>query len=114
MNSFKGGFNLSDRVFYPLYEGKNTLKSFYEYNYVIPRCADMPKEVREFLEKNSFVLTEEEHANGENGYIVFRPKKKLTKEQVEIIKNDTGSYRAKAKKYNLSLGTISKIMNDKY
>ena len=40
--------------------------------------------------------------------------KKLTKEQVEIIKNDTGSCRAKAKKYNLSVGTISKIMNDKY
>ena len=90
------------------------MKNFYEYNYVIPRCADMPKEVREFLEKNSFVLTEEEHANGENGYIVFRPKKKLTKEQVEIIKNDTGSYRERAKKYKLSLGTISKIMNDKY
>lgn len=31
-----------------------------------------------------------------------------------IIKNDTGSCRAKAKKYNLSVGTISKIMNDKY
>ena len=31
-----------------------------------------------------------------------------------IIKNDTGSCRAKAKKSNLSVGTISKIMNDKY
>ena len=46
--------------------------------------------------------------------MVQRRGKKLTKEQVEKIKNDTGSYRAKAKKYKLSLGTISKIMNDKY
>ena len=38
----------------------------------------------------------------------------LSAEQVEQIKNDTGSYRAKARKYKLSLGTISKIMNDKY
>ena len=45
---------------------------------------------------------------------VFRKGKKLSAEQVKQIKNDTGSYRAKAKKYKLSLGTISKIMNDKY
>ena len=44
----------------------------------------------------------------------LRRGKKLNNEQVEKIKNDTGSYRAKAKKYNLSIGTISKIMNDKY
>ena len=31
-----------------------------------------------------------------------------------VIKNDTGSCRAKANKYNLSVCTISKIMNDKY
>ena len=105
---------MSDKVFYPLYEGENTLKSFYEYNYVIPKCAYIPEDIRNFLDKYSFELTEKEHANGENGYIVFRPKKKLTKEQVKQIKNDTGSYRARAKKYKVSLGTISKIMNDKY
>lgn len=114
MNSFKGGFNLEDVKCYPLFEGKNTLKNFYEYNYVIPKCVELPEEIRTFLDKRSFELSCEEVANGKNGYIVFRPYKKLTKEQVEEIKNDTGSYRAKAKKYNLSLGTISKIMNDKY
>ena len=102
---------MKDLKTYPLFEGKNTLKNFYEYNYVIPRCAEIPEEIRKFLDENSFVLTEEEHSNGKNGYIVFRPKKKLTKEQVEIIKNDIGSYRARARKYKVSLGTISKIMN---
>lgn len=114
MNSFKGGFNLEDVKFYPLLEGKNTLKNFYEYNYVIPKCAELPEEIRTFLDKRSFELSSEEVANGKNGYIVFRKGKKLSDKEVEIIKNDTGSYRAKAKKYKLSLGTISKIMNDKY
>ena len=114
MNSFKGGFNLEDVNRHPLFEGKNTLKNFYEYNYVIPKCVELPEEIRTFLDKNSCKLSCEEVANGKDGYIVFRPDKKLTKEQVEEIKNDTGSYRARAKKYKLSLGTISKIMNDKY
>ena len=34
--------------------------------------------------------------------------------EVEKIKNDIGSYRSKAKKYKVSIGTISKIMNNKY
>lgn len=30
------------------------------------------------------------------------------------IKNDTGSYRSLAEKYNISIGTIYKIKNNKY
>nr|UVX54047.1 MAG: Mitochondrial ribosomal protein subunit L20 [Bacteriophage sp.] len=51
---------------------------------------------------------------GKDGYIVERKGKKLSDEQVEQIKNDTGSYKAKAEKYKVSVGTISKIMNDQY
>ena len=52
--------------------------------------------------------------NGKNGYIVFTREKLLTPEDVAVIKNDTGTQREKAKKYGLSVGTINKIMNDKY
>lgn len=48
-------------------------------------------------------------------YIVRQKReKKLSKEEVKKIKEDTGSVRVKAKKYNISIGTVSKIMNDKY
>ena len=60
------------------------------------------------------VLIGEDVISGKNGYIVEGIAKKLTKEQVEIIKNDTGSQWEKANKYNVSVGTINKIMNDKY
>ena len=49
MNSFKGGFNLEDVRRHPLFEGKNTLKNFYEYNYVIPKCVELPEEIRTFF-----------------------------------------------------------------
>lgn len=39
---------------------------------------------------------------------------RFNKEEVEIIKNDTGSYRSLAEKYNISIGTIYKIKNNKY
>lgn len=75
---------------------------------------DFTEEERKFLEKYSCYISNPIIASGKNGYIVFRKGKKLSAEQVEQIKNDTGSYRSKAKKYNLSVSTISKIMNDKY
>lgn len=71
-------------------------------------------EQQKFLDEYSCYIVDPDIAAEKNCYIVQRKGKKLTKEQVEIIKNDTGSCRAKAKKYNLSVGTISKIMNDKY
>lgn len=100
---------------YPLTVGKdNTIKQFVERFYIVPRDMSFTEEEKNFLEKYSCYISNPIIAAGKNGYIVQRRGKKLTKGQVEIIKNDTGSYRAKAKKYNLSLGTISKIMNDKY
>lgn len=100
---------------YSLTSGKdNTVKQFVDRFYIIPRDMDFTEPQRKFLEENSCYISNPEIASGRNGYIVQRRGKMLTSEQVVIIKNDTGSYRAKAKKYNLSLGTISKIMNDKY
>ena len=91
-----------------------TLKQFFNRFYCIPKDINLTKEQKEFLESVHHTPVSENVLNGKDGYIVFRKGKKLSAEQVKQIKNDTGSYRAKAKKYKLSLGTISKIMNDKY
>ena len=100
---------------YELTVGKdNTIKQFVERFYIIPRDLKFTKEERMFLEENSCYISDPDIAAGRNGYIVQRPGKKLTKEQVEQIKNDVGSQRAKAKKYGVSVGTINKIMNNKY
>lgn len=107
--------NKRERETYSLTVGKdNTIKQFVERFYILPRDNSFTEEQRKFLEENSCYISNPIIAAGKNGYIVFRKGKKLSAEQVEQIKNDTGSYRAKAKKYNLSVGTISKIMNNKY
>ena len=107
--------NKVERVTYSLTNGKdNTIKQFVERFYIFPKDMDFTEEERKFLEKYSCYISNPIIASGKNGYIVFRKGKKLSAEQVEQIKNDTGSYRSKAKKYNLSVSNISKIMNDKY
>lgn len=95
-------------------DGDNTLKQFFERFYVIPKDLNWTDNELDFLNRYSFELSDPRVRAGKDGYIVERKGKKLSNEEVQIIKNDTGSYRAKAKKYNLSLGTISKIMNNKY
>jgi len=91
-----------------------TLKQFFNRFYCIPKDINLTKEQKEFLERANYTPVSEDVLNGKDGYIVFRKGKKLSDKEVKIIKNDTGSYRTKVKKYNLSLGTINKIMNDKY
>jgi DNA invertase Pin-like site-specific DNA recombinase len=96
-------------------ENDKTVKQFFERFYCIPKDKEFSKAELEFLEKYKLEIADPEVKKGANGYIVFRnTKKKLSREEVEKIKNDTGSYREKAEKYNISKGTISKIMNDKY
>lgn len=123
------------RIFNLVKEGDNTLKQFMDRFYVLPKDHNWSKEEREFLEKHYLELTEENERLGKDGYIVQRKKKMGTecaeictycsyivqrkkkmfnKEEVEIIKNDTGSYRSLAEKYNISIGTIYKIKNNKY
>ena len=105
----------NDEVIYDLVlEGDNTLKTFFERFFVIPKDLNYTDEELKFLRSLEFELSDPRVRAGKDGYIVERKGKRLSAEEVEIIKNDTGSYRAKAKKYKLSLGTISKIMNDKY
>ena len=105
----------NDEVIYDLVlEGDNTLKTFFERFFVIPKDLNYTDEELKFLRSLEFELSDPRVRAGKDGYIVERKGKKLSAEEVEIIKNDIGSYRAKAKKYNLSVGTISKIMNDKY
>lgn len=105
---------LEDTIYNITLENDKTLKQFFERFYVLPKDIKYSEKQRIFLEENSFSLMGENIINGRNGYIVERPGKKLTKAQAEIIKNDIGSQREKAKKYNVSVGTINKIMNDKY
>lgn len=116
-----GGVNMkyideeNDEVIYDLVlEGDNTLKTFFERFFVIPKDLNYTDEELKFLRSLEFELSDPRVRAGKDGYIVERKGKKLSDEEVEIIKNDTGSYRERAKKYKLSLGTISKIMNDKY
>lgn len=95
--------------------GDNTLKSFVSRFYILPRDKEYTTEQMEFLESNCLIPADESVLAGKNGYIVFRlNQKKVSKELQEIIRNDKDSYRKKAKKYGVSIGTISKIMNDKY
>lgn len=100
---------------YRLTTEDKTIKQFFDRFYCIPKEVKTTKEIKKFLENNSLVPIDDDVRNGKNGYIVFRKnKKKLSQEEIEKIKNDTGSYRSKADKYKISIGTISKIMNDKY
>lgn len=93
----------------------NTLKAFCERFYILPKEGVEWGEVeRKFLEKHQLSLAHEKVARGENGYIIFTKEKLFTPEVVEKIKNDIGTQREKAKKYGVSVGTINKIMNDKY
>ena len=103
-----------EKVYSLVLKNDKTLKQFFERFYVLPKDIKYSKKQREFLEENKFVLRGEDVISGNNGYIVERPGKKLTKQQVERIKNDIGSQREKARKYNVSVGTINKIMNNKY
>ena len=108
-------FDENDDVIYELVlDGDNTLKQFFDRFYVIPKDLNWTAKELEFFNKYSFELSDPRVRAGKDGYIVERKGKKLTYEQAQAIKNDTGSQRAKAKKYNLSVGTINKIMNGKY
>jgi len=98
-------------------EDDKTVKQFFDRFYVLPKEPKTYKWTemqRKFLERHSLELVEELERLGKDGYIVSRKKKMFNAEQVKQIKNDTGSYREKAKKYKVSLGTITKIMNGKY
>lgn len=95
--------------------GDNTLCGFFKRFYVLPKDVDYTPEQLEFIQSKCLIPADEQVAKGKNGYIIFRlNQKKVSKELQEIIRNDKGSCREKAKKYGVSIGTISKIMNNKY
>lgn len=106
---------MSECKYYDLVlENDNTLKTFFERFYVIPREGkEWGEDERRFLEENRIELSGEQAREGENGYIVFR-KYKVNKQIAQDIKNAPGTQREKAEMYGLSIGTINRIMNDKY
>lgn len=100
---------------------EKTLKEFFDNYYIIPKDITFingidyeEDEVEEFLKELSINDCYDEQTL-KNACIVPRKiGKKLSLEQVEQIKNDKRNYRALAKDYNISLGTISKIKNNIY
>ena len=110
-----GDFVKKEKIYSLTVKGDNTLKTFFERFYVLPKEGkDWGEAEKEFLEKNKLIPCNKKVANGENGYLVFTREKIISPEDVEIIKNDTGTQREKAQRYGVSVGTINKIMNDKY
>ena len=68
-----------ERMFRLTVKGDNTLKTFFERFYVIPKDGMEWKSYEQsFLERNRLVLTNEKTAKGENGYLVFTKEKILT------------------------------------
>ena len=109
-----------DKVKYDLVQkNDNTLKSFFDKFYVIPKD---PKdrmytdvEIASF-KKNEIILSDENVRNGLDGYIVCRGKKKkvFTEKQIQEIQESNLSYRKLSEKFNVSIGTISRVKNNKY
>ena len=98
-----------------------TLKEFSEDFYIIPKGIIGTIAPINTIEEFNFLCSKLDlFADGinwgmlESGRIIYSKTKIFNKDEVEKIKAETGSQRAKAKKYNVSVGTINKIMNDKY
>ena len=107
-----------------------TMKKFRESYYIVPKSLEMVslsefggsdinlKKLGIFLNRIDMFIVEDCKLTElllKTGYICYSDNtKKLNPKQIEEIKKDKGSVREKAKKYGLSVGTISKINNDKY
>lgn len=98
-----------------------TLKEFSKEFYIIPKGITGTIAPIKTIEEFNFLCSELDiFADGlnwgmlESGRIIYSKPKKFNEEEVIKIKAENGSQRAKAKKYNVSVGTINKIMNDKY
>ena len=100
-----------------------SLKEISEKYYLIPKGVeyrntegeDITEVVKVGLEVLDMFELNYNEEDLKNSYIVKRKsEKKLNDEEVKKIKESKGSVREKAKRFNLSVGTISKINNDKY
>lgn len=95
-----------------------TLEELLEEFTLIPKKAEWEdKNFQNFLDwfSNICDAAMNEHYDLKNYCIVKRHiKKKLTNDIVQKIKDDDLPYRQIAKKYKVSIGTVSKIKNNKY
>lgn len=100
-----------------------SLKEISEKYYLIPKGVeyentegeDITELVKVGLETLDMFELNYDEEELKNIYIVKRKtEKKLSDEEVKKIKESKGSVREKAKRFNLSVGTISKINNNKY
>ncbi|MDO5040113.1 helix-turn-helix domain-containing protein [Clostridium sp.] len=96
-----------------------SLKQFFQRFYILPKkpnSYNYTNKELEILKLRSLKPTCKEVKQGLNGYIVFRgvKNKKLTEQQVKDIQNSNLSQRKLAKEYNVSVGTINRVKNNKY
>lgn len=100
-----------------------SLKEISEKYYLIPKGVEYEntegEDITELVKVGLEVLDMFENIHDEedlkNSYIVKRKsEKKLSDEEVKKIKESKGSVREKAKRFGVSIGTISKINNNKY
>lgn len=107
---------MTEEKVYSLREGSKTLKQFFDRFYCIPKDLKFTKEQLEFLKANAIYPTHEDIKSGRNGYITFRGKKpkRFTEEQCKEIRESNLTQMELSKKYKCSVGTINKIINQKY
>lgn len=104
------------KIYKLVLDDDNTLKTFFDRFYVVPKQENYTKEQLEFLKDNAILPLNELVKSGRNGYLCFRGKKsKKVNEQIqqEILNSDL-PYRELSKIYKISTGTICKIKKGIY
>lgn len=102
--------------------GGKSIKDFVKDYYIVPKGIKYEninittsEEMEEVLKEIDLFADTEDIEELKDFYIIRRKtEKKLNSEEVQKIKRAKGSVREKAKKFGVSIGTISKINNDKY
>lgn len=99
-------------------EGDNTVRTIFDRFYIINKSdPHLTDDDRKIIEKYMCELVNEDVRAGKDGFLIFRgtKKKRFTEEQCKEIREDKNlTQRQLAEKYKCSIGTINKIINQKY
>lgn len=94
-------------------EDIKTLRELIENYYLISKDIELDNDLLSWLEENN-QLIEDKILNSINLVKRGRMKKKLTKEQIQEIKQSNKTNAELGKIYNVSASTISAVKNNKY
>lgn len=94
-------------------EDIKTLKELIENYYLISKDIELDNDLLSWLEENNQRI-EDKILNSINLVKRGRMKKKLTKEQIQEIKQSNKTNAELGKIYNVSASTISAVKNNKY